>query len=367
LANSLINEGEAVNLFTGEVLMTGKPLDERVHVHYLKKYNRNFILYRIYTWFLFSLQVARKLKKTEFTDCVVFSNPPILIFLLNRSSFFNKTRFHYVIFDIYPDVLLESKLGFVYKLVAGWWVKQNKIFMSNATSIFTISNKMKSKIEKYVKGVNIHMVYPWANTEFIQPIDKEKSQFRKNLSLKYNFNVLYSGNIGYTHGLETIISLAEKLQNQEVGFIIIGEGSGKPKLQMLSKKKQLDNILFLPWQPAEILCESLNLGDIAIISQGKGIDNVSLPSKTFNYLAAGRAILAIGGKESELESILRKFNCGVGFDHNDIDEMASFVVELKNNHHLLMEYQKHSRYAAGFFTPKNASKMAELILSHPNN
>ena len=98
--------------------------------------------------------------------------------------------------------------------------------------------------------------------------DMENNYLKKKWGLERKFVVLYSGNIGYLHEFDTIILAAEDIQNKgykDIIFVFIGEGIKKEYIENMVEEKGLNNILFFPYQPREMLTYSLGIADVSLV------------------------------------------------------------------------------------------------------
>ena len=137
------------------------------------------------------------------------------------------------------------------------------------------------------------MVRPVSYTHF-KPICKEQNPFVKEHHLENKFVVMYSGNIGYTHSVECLIEVAKNMQtDNDVKFLMIGEGKKKTDLVAQAEELNLRNITFLPLQDFNVLPYSLASADLGIITLDENVSRVSVPSKTFNLMAVGVPLLVI--------------------------------------------------------------------------
>ncbi len=131
-----------------------------------------------------------------------------------------------------------------------------------------------------------------------------KAQARDQLNLThYPKLACYTGRLDRDKGIETLLELAVKMP--EITFLFIGKSQKDPTgwIDRLAAKKGLQNVITLPWMPAEKLAGYLFAADVLLIpptaapltQHGKTV----LPIKVFSYLAAGRVILAPRLPDSE--------------------------------------------------------------------
>ena len=127
----------------------------------------------------------------------------------------------------------------------------------------------------------IELIPNWADLEDIAPSDRQENALLSTLGIADRFVVQYSGNIGRTHGIDTLLSAADRLRDDRVQFLFIGDGA-----------------------------TSLNACDVAVVSLAPGMSGVSVPSRMYNILAAGKPIVAVADDESELARVVREEQVG---------------------------------------------------------
>ena len=118
----------------------------------------------------------------------------------------------------------------------------------------------------------IKVIPSWSDINEIKPLSKEKNKFIKKQNLVDKFIVLYSGNQGRMHDIETLLSAANYLKrDDETLFLFIGDGPLNFKIKEFTKLYDLKNIKSLPYQPFEDLPETLTSADIAVVSTSRVI------------------------------------------------------------------------------------------------
>ena len=76
-------------------------------------------------------------------------------------------------------------------------------------------------------------------------------------------------------------------------------------------ENKLDNVKFIPYQDKADLIYSLNAGDVHLVVNAKGIKGVSVPSKLYGVMAAGKTVFGVLDEGSEARLIIEECGCGV--------------------------------------------------------
>lgn len=207
--------------------------------------------------------------------------------------------------------------------------------------VSTISHAMESKLQtKKVESRKIRYFPNWIDTQEIFPLEGI-NQFRESLKISAEELVLlYSGSIGQKQGAETLIEAARLLQEQtKLHFVICGEGPGKAQLVKLSAG--LQNVHFLPVQPANLLNQLLNAADIHLLPQKAGAADLVMPSKLLGMLASGRPVIATCQPESELFKVVE--SVGIVTPPEDTNALAEAIRRLANDPQLRQNLGRKGR------------------------
>jgi len=148
------------------------------------------------------------------------------------------------------------------------------------------------------------------------------------------------------------------------GFLLIGDGTKKAMIEDMKEQMGLDNLIILPYQSPDVLPYSLTTADIAIVTLSSGAEDLSVPSKTYNMLAAGAALLVIASAKSELAKLITTYNCGEQFEEHETDRMIAFIQSLKNDPTKLQQLKENARKASHDFTPANALEYPRRLNSN---
>ncbi len=314
--------------------------------------NKNVIFYRLINMLTLSLSVFLSLfKKLNKGDKIlVVTTPPVLPLIAAAAALLRKSSYILLIHDNYPEILIASGK-----------VKENSVFVrinehvnrwiyKYATKIIVVSRDMLELLQRKTEGLDvpITVIYNWAELENVKPLPKNKNKLLADLRLEDKFICLYAGNMGYPNDLESIVESAEilSISNQAIHFIFLGSGVKKKWLVKFCQEKKLENVTILAPQPRSRQNDFLNACDIAFVSLIKKMRGVSMPSRTYNILAAGKPILALAEQNSEINLMIKENQVGWCIEPDNPVQLAQIIINIYENRAGLKEMGLRSRAAA---------------------
>ncbi|MBU1858306.1 MAG: glycosyltransferase family 4 protein [Verrucomicrobia bacterium] len=255
-------------------------------------------------------------------DVVYTSIPPLPLGLTGFAlAKITRARLVVSVQDIFP--LAAVQLGVLTnRRIIRFFEKMEKWVYRRADHIVVISEGFRQNlISKGVSPAKISVVSNWADTDFIKPGSKDNS-FRKELNVGTCFTLIYSGGLTHNSNLEPVIYAADILRHEPFAFVIIGEGIHKSKLQKLASEKGLVNLQFRPFVPRERYPEVLLAADMNLVTLNSKATFVSVPSKIYKQMAAGRPIMAICSAENELARLVTEGQCGLLVPPDEPDKLV---------------------------------------------
>ena len=175
-------------------------------------------------------------------------------------------------------------------------------------------------ISRGLDGAKIAVVDNWADSTEItaQPI----------ASTADTLQIVYSGNLGLAHDVNTIIDAIHLLKtDQRFRFIFAGGGARRPELAAMAGPNGTGTVQMTGSVPRSELGNLLASGDIGLVTQRFDCCGSVVPSKVYGLLAAGRPVLFIGPAEATPARIIRKHGCGW---HIDCGDSAALVALLQH-------------------------------------
>ncbi|MCZ8493352.1 glycosyltransferase family 4 protein [Priestia megaterium] len=312
----------------------------RIRVPEFSKGNKISRIKNILAYFFGAMSATFKVGRMDYVYSI--SQPPILGGLLGVwGKWMKRAKYIYNIQDFNPEQTMAvgySKNKFILKMM----MKFDKFSCKKADKVIIVGRDMVETLKgrfNHKKVPNYAFINNWTNEKEIYPLPPkhEKVQaFKEKYGLQNKFVVMYSGNLGLYYDLENLMTVIDKFKHREdVVFAFIGEGSIKEKLVSYKEKHGLDNVKFIPYQDKADLIYSLNAGDVHWCLNAKGIRGVSVPSKLYGIIAAGKPIIGALEENSEARLIIEDTKCGYVTEPGNYGEIEriinTFLFEKESN------------------------------------
>lgn len=294
----------------------------RIRVPEFTKASKFSRIKNILSYFLGAMSATFKVGKQDYVFSI--SQPPILGGLLGVwGKWVKHAKYIYNIQDFNPEQVIAvsySKNKMILKLMMVF----DKFSCRQADKVIVVGRDMVETLKKRFnnKRVPKHtFINNWIDEKVIYPLSKDNDKvaaFKKKYSLEDKFIIMYSGNIGLYYDLENIIKVIKDFPNEtktadgrDVVFAFVGAGSILDNLVKYKEENNMNNVQFIPYQDKEDLIYSLNAGDVHWCVNARGIKGVSVPSKCYGIMAAGKPILGVLEKGSECSLIIEETGCGL--------------------------------------------------------
>lgn len=339
-------------LLTGHPDTLAKGSTDRVQLHPAAPYVRGSFPRRAWSWIRYSLQALFWLWRwPKGTPILLFSNPPILCWVgwLMRKT--RAQRYFVMVHDIYPDVLMGLG-GFSerHPLIRLWyWL--NRHAYENAEAVMTLGEYMAANLEKQfdsrkTPAGRVEVIPPWVDTERIKPMPKQENWFAKKYDQVDKLTVMYSGNMGLGHDIETMIEAARILQDEpQIHFMFIGSGSKWNLVEQAVSEHGLGNVTLLPWQREDVLPYSLASADVALISLEPELQGLAVPSKAIYAMSAGSHLIVLADGGNDLTHWLDQHAFGSTLEANAA-QIARLVCEFLGSPFGMRTLQSRARQVA---------------------
>jgi len=302
----------------------------RIRVPEFSKSNKISRVKNILSYFIGAMIATFKVGKMDYVYSI--SQPPILGGLLGVwGKWMKRAKYIYNIQDFNPEQTMAvgySKNKLILKAMM-WF---DKFSCKQADKVIVVGRDMVETLKGRFKGrkvPNHTFINNWIDEKEIYPLPAEHEKvlaFKEKYGLQDKFIIMYSGNLGLYYDLENLMNVIEKFKAREdVVFAFVGEGTIREKLVQYKEKNSLQNVTFIPYQDKSDLIYSLNAGDVHWCLNAKGIKGVSVPSKLYGIIAAGKPILGALEKGSEARLIIEETQCGYVTEPGNYKEIEIMI------------------------------------------
>ena len=189
--------------------------------------------------------------------------------------------------------------------------------------VVVVTHAFKKILSK--RGVpekKISVVLNGVDGNLFKPVDVPKSILGRKLVIGY------FGTIGMAHGLESLLTACEILQD-EAEILIVGSGAKKDELAALIEGKNLKNITVAGTVPKSQMPAMWESCDIALIPlRNIPLFTTVIPSKMFEAMAMGKPIIMAVPK-GEATSIVDDHKVGISCAPENTQALVDAVRSLK--------------------------------------
>jgi colanic acid biosynthesis glycosyl transferase WcaI len=293
-------------------------------------------------------------------DGVLAMSPPLTLGLIGwHTKLFRGGKLVFNIQDVFPDAAVETgAISNQRVIAAASWLERVSYQRSNSVVLLSddLANNVQRKLDqKFHKRIRV--IPNFVDTQAIVPMSR-LTNYRRELGVDESLVVMYAGNVGFSQSLELMIEAARVLPN--VVFVINGEGSARKSLE--AKAHALSNVKFGDYQDASRLSEVLATGDLHVVPLRRGLGSVSVPSKTYSILAAGRPICAAIDLETEVPRILAAANAGVCVEPDNEAAFVSAIAAMISDRKSLEEMGVSGRkWVEGHASPQSIAQRYEAL------
>jgi len=269
----------------------------------------------------------------DYDSVLLASSPPIMSVLGVLLKRIYSMRFTFLVHDLYPDLAIALGItrseGISSRIMN--WITQTAL--RGADKVVLLSHDVERRIlARGISAEKLVVIPNWADGTLVPGLPTTNTRFRREQGLVGKFVVLYTGNLGLYYDLQTVLDAASLLKPEsDICFILVGEGGEKASLVGRAEAEKLSNVRFFPYQPAECYSDLLHTGDALLLTLAGGIEEISVPSKTYKYLAARRPIVAVMAPKSEIAAMIRDEKCGISVSPGDGEGLAQAILRLRDD------------------------------------
>ena len=264
-------------------------------------------------------------------DVIVATSPQIFTALGACILAWIKRRpFVFELRDLWPDSIVavgamrEGPLLRTLKRIEYWLYRRAAKIVSVTHSfkrILVANGIPQGKIAVIRNGVDLEAFVPGP-----KPVE-----LARRLGLEGKFVAAYVGTIGMAHGLDVLLSAAERLRDRgNLAFVLVGTGAERARLEQEAKHRGLDRVIFVgPVDKAEVK-RYWRLCDLALVLlKDAPVFHHVIPSKIFEAMGTGRPIVL--GVRGESEELLKEAGAGIAIPPENSQALAEGILRIMDS------------------------------------
>ena len=293
-------------------------------------------------------------------DGVLAMSPPLTLGLTGWcTKIIRRAPLVFNIQDVFPDAAIQTGAISNKKIIAAAkWLERMSYQRSDAVVLLSqdLRTNIASKIDKKFHH-RLHVIPNFVDTIAITPQDR-MTAYRSELGIGNQLVVMYAGNVGFSQSLNLVVDAAARFP--DIAFVVNGDGAARKKLE--EDCAQLTNVFFGDYQPIERLSEVLATGDIHLVPLRAGLASVSVPSKSYSILAAGRPVLAAIDPGTEIPNMLQQSGAGVAVEPDNSTAFIEALGQLVSRREELHEMGSRGRtWVETHVSPASVAAQYEAI------
>ena len=310
-----------------------------------------------YFTFVFSSIYAGLFKVKGKYDVLVVSSPPLFVGISAYVlSVFKGLPLIFEVRDLWPESAIDTGvISNPWLIKFSYWFEKTIYKKAKLINVLTPAFREKLINNKNIPADKIIYIPNAADFSMAEEVAEnfDAKKFRKEEGIDDKFVITYIGAHGIANQLIQLIDAAERLQNTNVLFQLVGGGMTKDSLIKEVQSRNLQNVRFVDYVEKTKAFEYILASDLGT-SVLKKVDTFKTiySNKTFDYMSCKKPILlAIDGVSRQL--VEEEAKCGVFAEPENAEDIAKRVREyLRGDYDMKKQGESGYEYAKEHFDRK---------------
>lgn len=273
-------------------------------------------------------------------DLVMYSTPPITLvdcieYVKNRDC----AKTYLLLKDIFPqnavDLGMMSQVGVKSVLYKYFRSKEKKLYRIS-DYIGCMSKANVDYVIEHNPEVDPSIVEVCPNS--VEPV-KSRISCEKRIQIREKYSVpidkkvfVYGGNLGKPQGIDFLIKcLASQKDNEDVYFLVVGDGTEFGKLEAYVESSKQKNLKLMKRLPKEDYDTMVGACDVGMIFLDHRFTIPNFPSRVLAYMQAEIPVLAVTDPNTDIGKVIVDGGFGWWCESNDVIEFSKLVETIVNS------------------------------------
>jgi hypothetical protein len=253
-------------------------------------------------------------------------------------SMIKRTPWIFELRDLWPESI-KTVGAMKDNLALDFLEKVEMLLYRRSDAVVALTPAFKTRITaRGISNSKVFVVPNGANLELFQPASKD-SRLIKELNLEGKFCIGYIGTHGMAHNLEFIVSALDKITEERIHFLFIGDGARKKDVVRRAKEKGLKNVTFLDPVPRAAVPRYLSVVDASLVPLKKSDTfKTVIPSKIFESASMSKPIIL--GVDGQAREIVDQYQAGIFYEPENESAFLQAVHTIFSDQILYSRLQK---------------------------
>jgi colanic acid biosynthesis glycosyl transferase WcaI len=333
--------------------------------------SRSSILAKVWYYFTWAISSFINGLRAGRADVVLFCSSPVFVGLTSLLlARLKRARSVYWIHDIHPEATRNAGIIRAGTLCYRMCLALDRFVCRRSTLVATLTETMRQTLLARGLDANRVVLLPhWVDAQKISPRSRDNPwRQRHGIGLE-QFVVLHAGTMGFISGAGVILDAARMLrERRDLLFLFVGGGALKEQLERQARDTALDNVRFLPFQPAEELADVQATGDVGLVTLLPDTGETSIPSKLHGYTSAARPVIASLASDTPVARMVEEGRFGIVCPSQDAAALAQAITRLADQRELAQQMGQHARdfFLATFDRVNGTQRAIEMLTTLAN-
>ncbi len=276
----------------------------------------------------FTLTALAAAVRVPEVDVVFTPSPPLTLGLVDQAiSALRRVPFVYNLQDLFPEAAVRLGVLSNPRAIRAFETLERHVYRK-AHHLSIISDAFRDHLlERGVPDHKISYIPNYTDTDFITPRPSAGNAFRTAHDLEDAFVIQFSGRMGYSQGLDTVIAAWRQLDDlADARLMMVGDGQARGMVNTALADDP--RAVLLPTQARSDLPALLAASDVGLAPLRAGMAGTCIPSKMFGIMAAGRPVVAGLEAGSDAGLMVERAESGLVVTPEDPDALAAALRQL---------------------------------------
>lgn len=293
---------------------------------------------------------AWMLRKQSFDVVFTFEVSPVTVgipanFIAKQKS----AKYFFWVQDLWPETLSATGAIQSPRILSAVGRMVRWIYQGCDTILVQSKGFEKPAIAAGAAKEKIRYFPNWAEALY-QPVDLPQDAKERGEVPNSGFVAMFAGNLGAAQSLETIIGAAERLKDENIYWVFLGDGRRRAWLEDEVKSRQLDKVYVLGRRDMQSMPAYFSLADVMLVTlRDDPVMATTIPGKVQSYLACGKPIVA--ALNGSGQAVIQESGAGFCVASGDVEGFAKAVLkmsELAPEQHETMGEKAREYYLENF-------------------